>query len=131
MFSVSSIKAKFKRSGINYSKTFLWESVSLSEKAIFTKLFQRDEIGIIYYNDCLNYSWCLTNQRIIILNEKTYNLSDLIKVDFTNVKKNPSQKLSNTELTLFTNYNQFEIFLEENSWHVFYNIFKFIIDKNN
>jgi hypothetical protein len=131
MFSISAIKGKFERSEIDFRKTFLWEKISFSEKQKFSTDLKVDEIGIIYYTESPEYFWLLTNERIIISNEKFYNLSDLIKVDFVNIKANPSEKISNRELTLFTNSIQFKLFLEENSWHVFYNIFKFIIDKNN
>lgn len=131
MFSISAIKGKFKRCGIDFRKTFLWEETSSSERQKFSTDLRVDEIGIIYYGESVEYFWLLTNERIIISNEKFYNLSDLIKVDFVNIKETPSEKISNRELTLFTNTIQFKLFFEENSWHVFYNIFKFIIDKNN
>ncbi len=130
MFSISAIKGKFERSGIDFRKTFLWEKISSSEKQKISTDLKVDEKGIIYYTESAEYFWLLTNERIIISNEKFYNLSDLIKVDFINIKANPSEKMSNRELTLFTNSTQFNLFFEENSWHVFYNIFKFIIDKN-
>lgn len=130
MFSISAIKGKFERSGIDFRKTFLWEKTSSSEKQKISNDLRVDEIGIIYYGESIEYFWLLTNERIIISNKKFYNLSDLIKVDFVNIKANPAEKISNRELTLFTNSIQFKLFLEENSWHVFYNIFKFIIDKN-
>lgn len=130
MFSISAIKGKFERSQINFHKTFLWEKISSSQKQKISTHLRIDEIGIIYYEESESYSWLLTNERIIILNENWYSLSDLIKVDFINIKINASEKISNRELTLFTNSIQFKLFLEENSWHVIYNIFKFIIDKN-
>ncbi|WP_348800609.1 hypothetical protein [Flavobacterium adhaerens] len=131
MFSISAIKGKFERSGIDFRKTFLWEKLSPSEKQIFSTDLRVDEIGIITYKESEVYSWLLTSERIIIQNANWHNLSDLKKVDINNIKMNPNEKISNRELTLFTNSNNFKLFLEENSWHVFYSIFKFIIDKNN
>lgn len=131
MFSISAIKGKFERSQIDFKKTFLWEKIPVEQKQKILSNLQINEIGVIYYKESENYSWLLTSERIIIFNEQWFNLSDLKKIDVINIKTNQSEKLSNRELTLFTNSNQFKLFLEENSWHVFYNIFKFIIDKNN
>jgi len=130
MFSISAVKGKFERSGIDFRKTFLCEKISPSERQIFSTDLRVDEIGIITYKESEVYSWLLTNERIIIQNANWYHLSDLKKVDINNIKMNPDEKISNRELTLFTNSNNFKLFLEENSWHVFYSIFKFIIDKN-
>lgn len=131
MFSISAIKGKFERSQIDFKKTLLWEKIPIEQKQKLLNYLRVDEIGIIYYKESEAYSWLLTSERIIIQNDNSYNLSDLKKIDVINIKTNQSEKLSNRELTLFTNSNQFKLFLEENSWHVFYNIFKFIIDKNN
>lgn len=131
MFSISAIKGKFERSQIDFKKTFLWEKIPVEQKQKILSNLKINEIGVIYYKESENYSWLLTSERIIIFNEQSFNLSDLKKIDVINIKTNQSEKLSNRELTLFTNSNQFKLFLEENSWHVFYNIFKFIIDKNN
>lgn len=132
MLSISVIKAKFKRSGLNFKSTFIFDENSdqVNPKDLF--VFQTNEKCIIYFTRGNNYSWYLTNKRLIIpVENKFISLTDLTKIDFPNIKNNPSSKMENTELTLFTNSNQFKLFLEENSWHVFYNIFKFIIDKNN
>lgn len=132
MLSISVIKAKFKRSGLNFKSTFIFDenSEQVNPKDLF--VFQTNEKCIIYFTGDNNYSWYLTNKRLIIPVENQFiSLTDLTKIDFPNIKNNPSSKMENTELTLFTKSNQFKLFLEENSWHVFYNIFKFIIDKNN
>ncbi|URC11670.1 hypothetical protein [Flavobacterium sp. B183] len=132
MLNISVIKAKFKRSGLNFKSTFIFDENShqVNPKDLF--VFQANEKCIIYFTRDNNYSWYLTNKRLIIpVENKFISLSDLTKIDFPNIKNNPSSKMENAELTLFTNSNQFKLFLEENSWHVFYNIFKFIIDKNN
>jgi hypothetical protein len=131
MFNISAIKGKFKRSGINCNKTFLWENESSLLKNVFVGLLKLDEVGIIYYVESEKYGWCLTNKRIIFLDGNTLFLSDLKQVDIINIKENPSQKTTNRELTLFTKSGDIKLFVEENSWHLFYNIFKFIISKNN
>lgn len=131
MFSISAIKGKFKKSGIDFKKTFLYEEKSfLNEESL--NLLQMNEKCIIYYIESDNYSWYLTDKRFIVPSiGKTINLSDLKKVDFINLKANPSQKMENKELTLFTNNEEFNFFVEEKSWHLFYGIFKFIIENNN
>ena len=132
MLSISVIKAKFKRSGLNFKSTFIFDENSQQVNPEDLFAFQANEKCIIYFIRDNNYSWYLTNKRLIIpLEDKYISLSDLTKIDFPNVKNNPSSKMENTELSLFTNSDQFKLFLEEKSWHVFYNIFKFIIDKNN
>jgi len=66
----------------------------------------------------------------LILPNIDINLSSLLKVDFINLKTNPSHKSINKELDLITKNASFKITLEEKSWPLMYNIFKFIISKN-
>jgi hypothetical protein len=132
MFSISAIKGKFQRSGIDFRKTFLFEENPSHVNSNDLSLFQINEKCIIYYIESSNYSWYLTDKRFIVPSvRKTINLSDLKNVDFTNLKANPSQKMENKELTLFTNNEEFNFNVEEKSWHLFYGIFKFIIENNN
>ena len=130
MFSISAIKGKFKKSDIDFEKTFLYEEKPfLNEEAL--NLLQMNEKCIIYYKESSNYSWYLTDKRFIIPSEnRVIYLHDLKKVDISNIKENPSQKMENKELTLFTNNEEFNFFVEQKSWHLFYNIFKFIIENN-
>lgn len=129
MFSISAVKGKFKRSQINFKNTYLWDDMDVIQKQQISIFLRIHERGIIYYNQSDSYYWFLTDQRII-MKESVCNLNELVKVDFLNIKNNPHEKISNKELTLFTKSSQFDLFVEEGSWHLFYNIFKFIISKN-
>lgn len=130
MFSISAVKGKFKRSGIDFKRTFLFDENTLSNEESLN-LFQVNEKCIIYYYGANNYNWYLTNERFIIPSEnKITFLYDLKKIDISNIKENPYQKIENNELTLFTQNEKFVFFVEDRSWHLFYNIFKFIIEHN-
>lgn len=134
MFSISSVKGKFKRSQIDFKKTFLWENTVVEVKEEIEKLLDFNEVPIIYFNKSNDYNWCLTNKRLIFpIEGSLILLSELTNVDFVNIKNNPNSKTENKELTLTANKKDFKIFFEENSWHLFYSIFKFIIlnNKNN
>ncbi len=130
MLSISVIKAKFKRSDLNFKSTFIFDENShqVNPKDLF--VFQANEKCIIYFIRDNNYSWYLTNKRLIIpVENKFISLSDLTKIDFPNIKNNPSSKMENTELTLFTYDDEITLFVEEKSWHIIYNIFKLIISQ--
>ena len=131
MFSISAVKGKFKRSKLDLEKTFLFdEQLSRLDKSIL-KLFKIDEKCIIYYVESDTYSWYITNQRFLIPNEyKSINLSDLEKIDFLDLKQNPSNKLKNRQLNLFTDKQEFNFYVESRSWYLIFDIFKFIIEKN-
>jgi len=130
MLSISAIKGKFKRSGIDFKKTFLFDEYPFSNEKIL-KQFRIDEKCIIYFIRDTSYSWYLTNKGLLIPSENKYvELSSLTKIDFLNIKENPTLKTANTELTLFTINDELKFYVEEKSWHLFYSIFKFIIESN-
>jgi hypothetical protein len=131
MISISAIKAKFKRSGINFKKTFLFEEKPFLDEDSLS-FIHANEKCIIYYKDSNNYNWFLTDKRFIVPSEnKVFFLKDLKKIDISNIKSNPEKKTENNELTLFTLDDKFVFFVEEKSWHLFYNIFKFIIENKD
>ncbi len=134
MFNTSILRAKIKRSNISFKNTFLFdESNDMSgvlEKSPMMALEEGEEI-IISYVKSENYKWVLTNHKIYIFNGlDNILLTDLIKVDVENIKGNPDSKTTNTELTLFTNEEARKIFVEEGTWHLFYNVFRFIVNNN-
>ncbi|MCA6423498.1 MAG: hypothetical protein IM568_11865 [Flavobacterium sp.] len=131
MFSISAVKGKFKRSKLDLEKTFLFdEQLSRLDNNIL-KLFKIDEKCIIYYVESDTYSWYITNQRFLIPSEdKSIILSHLKRIDFLDLKQNPSNKLKNKQLNLFTDKQEFSFYVEERSWHLIFDIFKFIIGKN-
>jgi len=121
------IEGKFCRSEIQFKKTFLNTNYPVK----FNDSFNKDEKLIIYYVESADYSWYLTNKRIIVEeNIKKLNIffNDVVRVDFINIKNQLSAKTNNRELDLITKDESFVIKFEENSWHVFYNIIKFLIN---
>ena len=134
MFNTSILRAKIKRSNINFKNTFLFDRPNDIpdgiEKSPTITLEEGEEI-IISYIKSENYKWTLTNHKIYFFDGMdSILLTDLVKVDVENIKANPDSKTTNTELTLFTNKETRKIFVEEGTWHLFYNVFKFIIDNN-
>lgn len=135
MFKVSTLRAKIKRSNVNFKKTVLWDDIDIefSNNLYVVKLFLDDKEEIImHYWKSKNYKWILTDKRLIFPNYfKEVHLSELTHVDFSSIIENPETKMSNTELNLHTKNENFKIFLEEGTWHLFYDVFKFIIINND
>lgn len=133
MFSISAIKGKINRSGISFQKTFSWENKPKEfsgEKAI-NLLLGKEESIIVFFIKSEDYKWIMTNKRLFIPNEMvTISLEDIIEVDFDNLKENPDQKLTNTLLNIHTTEGKYLIHLEDRTWHLFYDIFNFIIINN-
>ncbi|MDQ0593693.1 hypothetical protein QFZ37_002062 [Chryseobacterium ginsenosidimutans] len=89
------------------------------------------EYCILYYIDPTIHSWFLTNKKLIQPNiNSSIDLSMLQRIDFINIRENPSEKTINRELNLFTENSRINLTVEEKSWPLIYSIFKFIINKN-
>lgn len=125
--NINAIEGKFKRKKMILKSTFLYK-----EKPIhIQENFDSDEFCIIYYKDLVDNCWFLTNKNLFISHQNfKVSLSLLKKVDFINLKKNPSEKLVYREIDLFTDYKRITLCVEEKSWPLIYNIFKFIVNKN-
>ncbi|SUX48480.1 hypothetical protein [Chryseobacterium indoltheticum] len=124
--NVIAIEGKFKRSEIILKNTFLFKQ----KPTDISFDLDNDEYCILYYIDSTE-SWFLTNKNLIFpFVRLSVDLSSLVKVDFSNIKENPSHKLINKRLDLFMENKKINIMVEEKSWHLIYNIFKFIISKN-
>jgi len=124
--NVIAIEGKFKRSEIILKNTFLFKQ----KPTDISFDLDNDEYCILYYIDSTE-SWFLTNKNLIFpFVRVSVDLSSLVKVDFSNIKENPSHKLINKRLDLFMENKKINIMVEEKSWHLIYNIFKFIISKN-
>jgi len=133
MFSISSVKAKIKRSGLTFENTFIYGDNlnidSIADKFVKDYIDYGEQIIVFYKSN--GYGWCLTNKKLIIPGENIIIiLSDLVKIDLTNFIQNPEAKSTNRELILITKYKSYKVFFEKNTWHLFYNIFKFIISNN-
>ena len=133
MFSIAAIKGKINRSGISFQKTFLWKNrpKEFSDEKAINLLLGKEESIIVFFIKSENYKWIMTNKRLFIPDEMiTIFLKDIIEVDFDNLKENPEQKLTNTILNIHTKERKYFIYLEDRTWHLFYDIFNFIIINN-
>lgn len=125
--NVIAIEGKFRRNKMIFKNTFLFKEKPIN----ISNILDNDEYCVIYYLDSAINSWFLTNKKLILPDIKlNIDLSSLKKIDFINIRENPAQKLINQELDLFTASNRISITVEEKSWPLIYNIFKFIINKN-
>ncbi len=128
--NTSVIKAKFKRNASELKYTFLWE---VAPEDLKLKIKDKIDIGeeplIIFNNRLENTLWCLTNKRIFVSNNFDYiYIDDLTKVDILDIKNNPNNKKYSTELVLYTDKKNINLIVEKNSWHIVYNLLKFIIE---
>lgn len=131
MFSESAIIGKFKRSNLVLKKTFLFDEQKSQLNSNVFSMLKRDEKFILFYIHSNSYSWYITNKRFLIPSiDKKIDLNDLIKIDFTDLKQFPSNKSNNKELDVFTDKEKIEFTVEERSWYLIYEIFKFIIENN-
>jgi len=126
MIKSSIIRAKIRRSRVSFIDT-IFEPEDI-KKYNFDDLNLEDNEEVIVLYEVNNYRWVLTNVNFFIpTSQIKIKLSDLVKVDFDRVKKNIETKSINTELTFHTNKRAYEVSFEEGTWHVFYNLFIFII----
>lgn len=125
--NIIAIEGKFKRNKEILNNTFLFKKNPIN---ILNSL-DNDEHCILYYIDSTVNCWFLTNKNLVLPNMNfNINLSLLKNVDFINIKENPSEKLINKEIDLFTEDRRITLAVEEKSWPLIYSIFKFIINKN-
>jgi len=126
----SIIKAKFKRNSQELKHTFLWEIAPQDLKLKVKDKIDIDEEPLIIFDDKTdNKFWCLTNKRIFISDKFDYiYINDLRKVDILDIKKNPNNKINSIELVLYSDLEISKIIVEKKSWHIIYNILKFIIE---
>ncbi len=132
MISRSALKAKIARSSVNLTKTFLGENIKNilnTEDIINLFLFEDEEILLIFNDD--REGWILTGKRLI--QPKKLNqilINDMEKVDFDDIKEEKSSKKDNTTLFLhLKNNKKYKIKVEDKTWFLFYDIFKWVINK--
>ena len=129
MFKPSILKAKIKRSSVDFKNTYFWNSEA--NQKIINLFFSDEEEIILFYIKSKDYSWILTNKRLIFPSQmQQMILSELVDVSFDVVKNDPNQKMSNNKLPLHTLEGNMVIFVEEGTWHLLYEVFKFIIVNN-
>ncbi|WP_422080548.1 hypothetical protein [Ulvibacterium sp.] len=135
MIKTSILRAKIERSKIDFRDTFLWneEQADANKNLILNLLLKNGEEIILHYIKSEEYRWFLTNERIIFPHETSHIfLSHLIDVGIPQeLVENPDEKMTNNKLILSTKENDaHELYVEEKTWHLFYNVFKFIVSKN-
>lgn len=130
MINPSIIKSKIRRSKLNLKETILWDDSNyLNNNKTSELLLANGEEIILHCKKSTNHRWILTNMRLIFPNQmKQILLSDLLDVSFDAIESKPNSKMSNDELTLSTNKGNSTLFVEEGTWHLFYEVFKFIIN---
>lgn len=131
MIKSSIIKSKIKRGNLNLKTTILWDGSNsnyLNNNTILSLFLANGEEIIMHCEESTNNRWILTNIRLIFPNQmEQILLSDLLDVNFDNIESNPNSKMSNNELTLVTVTGNSTLFIEKGTWHLFYEVFKFII----
>jgi hypothetical protein len=130
MLSISAIEAKYKRAMLNVTDTFLWSDMSNDQKdAISTQVeLALGERVIIYYCKSLDYWWVITNQRLIISDNKTLSFCPfemIIKVDFPGAEKIEANKkgIDSVNIVLSGGYSKL-VFVENTTWHFFYDLLR-------
>lgn len=133
MVKSSVLIAKVKRSGINSVNTFIWEDRKdeFKDDTTIKLLLDNNEDLLIAYLREDDYKWFLSNKRLFIPTElKTILLSDITSVSFNELKDNPSDKMINIELNIYTGEIEHIVYFEEKTWHLFYDIFRWITVNN-
>ncbi|MBS1597578.1 MAG: hypothetical protein JST75_05095 [Bacteroidetes bacterium] len=132
MISVSVIEAKFRRAKLHAKSTFLYSQLDAQQKNIIQKRVsqsQGERLVIYYYKD-LNYSWLISNERLIVLKEDEvfyYPYKDIQRIEFP---KNDDLKRDKAGIDsvdiLLTKGNLISLFVESTTWHFIYALLKFL-----
>lgn len=131
MKSLSAIEAKYRRGKLRSESTRLWKNTDAliqNEIVRSIELLAEEVIVICFYSND-DYWWVITNKRLIVKESpKVYYifLSDIEKIRIEDMVYSNSSKLSSQ--TLFLEYKQgsLGLKLEKGTWHVIYDILKFI-----
>ena len=132
MISKSALKAKILRSGVNLTETFLGDDIkqNINVEDVVSLFLLEDEEVLLIFNDHIE-GWILTGKRLIL--PKTLNqilVKDMEKIDFDDIKEEKSSKKDNITLYIhLKNGNKQKIKVEDKTWFLFYDIFRWIINK--
>lgn len=133
MVSASIIEAKYKRAGLNVKNTFLWSQLDDNQKEeIQSKVvFGVEERCVIVYYRSPNYSWIITNLRLIIFTDNNvadYTFDKIKGVNFPEVVEIKTNKKEIDQLTLhIVNGNDIVLYVENTTWHFIYGLLKFLL----
>ena len=131
MKNISLVEAKFIRSKLKSISTTLWDSTdNLVKETIIDKVrFELNEKPIICYFKKSSYWWILTNVSLIICNNNciaNYQLSNIHTVELNDLFDGIVKKKECSNLQLYINGQRIDLELENGTWPILYDIFKFI-----
>ncbi|MFY0256528.1 hypothetical protein ACDQ55_21550 [Chitinophaga sp. 30R24] len=134
MISVSVVEAKYRRSNVAGEKTFLWNDADQEKRLFFLSkdFFSEKEDAILCYKESTDYSWVITNMRLIIMEYNKidhYDLSLINKVGLGEVETNYQAKKNNNYLPVTIGDHIIKLQVEPAVWFVIYDILKFISNK--
>lgn len=133
MKSISTVRAKFLRSKIKAKFTVLFEDMDEIDKNFIIKnisLLNKETLILVFFPQ-KSYWWTLSNSRLIINNNSILHyltLSEIEKVEINEIFEGTSTKESFITLSLIHNNESIKLRVEENTWHIIYNIIKFVIN---
>jgi len=131
MKTVSTVEAKFKRSGIKSQATKLWRETDHSIRDLILEkahLQLNEEPIINYYRNPL-FWWLLTNERLLIFNTDDvvfYNLADITKVELKALFEGNVEKQDCTSVHIYVKDRYIDLDLENGTWPIIYNILRFV-----
>lgn len=132
MLKSAIILAKIRRSNIDFTETSIWDDEMFPIENYKLNLDENEQVLISYLSSKNDYRWILSNKKLFLLdNDTEILLEELINVDVDDIKKKSSSKSENNRLNLYTSKNKYTISIEERTWHVFYDLFIFIIGHFN
>lgn len=125
----SIIKSKIKRSGVKLVDTYLFDGKDIVNNLAHNFFLHPDEEVIMQFQKG-QFKWVLTNMRLVLPNElKQIMLEEITAVDFEELKKEESTKSDNQTIDLeLRNGNRFRLNVEKRTWHLIYEVFKYIIN---
>lgn len=131
MKSVSVIEAKFLRSKLSTAHTKPWkETDSLIQNRIIESIVPlREELFVLCFFPNENYWWVITNMRLIIseCNSIQYlPLESIEKIEISGILNGSETKQAAQTIYLESQHRKVNLITEKGTWHVIYDILKFI-----
>ena len=133
MKSQSAIEAKFIRLNVKASSTKLFADLnSAIQKSIKQSIpLLDDEKIVLCYVPQKEYWWAITNCRLILSENHQYNIidfEDIESIEANDIFDNDVTKQDCTRLELKVHYKYINLEVEKGTWHLIYNIIKFVIN---
>jgi hypothetical protein len=133
MKSASIIGAIFSRSKIQPACTYLWKAMLPSIKLVISDqtTFNTGEDPILSFYIDSNKWWLLTTERIILSygSIKNIYISEIQNVDLNELFEERTNKSDLNTIQLKINNIFFDLEVEKRTWHVVFNMLKFMLIK--